>query len=202
MLELGSGTGSVIRECQRRGLANRFIAVDYSSTAIDYLSEHSEGIETHVADLTEPGFSLGASADVVVLSHVVEHLEDPLAFLRSVQRLDYKYLIVEVPLDDLLMGRLAALSTKDRTQNLAGHVQFFTASSFRRLLKASGMAVVASRRYLPLLDRATIRFVCEKNGSPPLTYYKMMLGRLLRMVSGPIWARFLSAHYAVLVRGA
>jgi SAM-dependent methyltransferase len=201
LVELGCGTGSVIRECQRRNLARSYVAVDYSRTAIDYLAQNSHGIETYVADVMDPSIGLPRSADVVVVSHVIEHLEEPLEFLRSIQRLNFKYLIAEVPLDDLLMGRLSALRTKDRTQNLAGHVQFFTASSFCRLLRSSGLAVLGSRRYMPILDPTTIQFVCKKNNSSSRTYCKMMLGRWLRVLTGPVWARFLSAHYAVIVKG-
>lgn len=200
LLELGCGTGSVIRECQRRKLAKTYIAVDYSDTAIDYLRRNSDGIETYVFDVTADDFTFDRPVDVVVLSHVIEHLEEPLAFLQSLRRLNFKYLVSEVPLDDLLMGRLSDLRKKDRTQNLAGHVQFFTASSFRRLLRQSGLNVFDSRRYLPLLDKETIRFVCQKNKSSKKTYYKMLAGRYLRLVLGPVWANFFSAHYAVLSR--
>src|SRR5258707_355206 len=72
LLELGCGTGSVIRECQRRDLARTYIAVDYSETAIEYLRAHSDGIETYVADVTAADFAPGRPPDVVVLSHVIE----------------------------------------------------------------------------------------------------------------------------------
>ena len=204
MLELGCGTGSVIRECQRRGLAGSYIAVDYSATAIDYLRAHSVDIETHIADVTDAALTFDQPVDVVVLSHVIEHLEEPLGFLQSLQNIAFpRYLIAEVPLDDLLMGRLAALAKKDRTQNLAGHVQFFTAKSFHKLLASSGLDVLLDhRRYLPTLDMDTIRFVCRKNGSSRATYLKMVLGRYLRVAMGPVWSNVFSAHYAVLARVA
>lgn len=41
IMELGCGTGAVILECQRRGLAEHYTAVDSSQEAIQYLSEHS-----------------------------------------------------------------------------------------------------------------------------------------------------------------
>ena len=82
------------------------------------------------------------------------------------------------------------MTKKDRTQNLAGHVQFFTARSFRKLLASSGLEldVLDHRRYLPTLDLDTIRFVCRKNGSSRATYLKMLLGRYLRIVLGPLWS--------------
>ena len=181
-------------------MAKDYSAVDYSATAIDYLRGHSDHIETLVADVTAPDFAFERAVDVIVLSHVIEHLEEPLALLNSLQRFQFRYLILEVPLDDLLVGRLSALFVKDRTQNLAGHVQFFTGSSFQRLLKEGGLEVLDSRGYLPILDIDTIEFVCKKNRSSRKTYFKMLAGRYLRLLTGPIWAYSLSAHYAVLSR--
>src|SRR5262245_55231329 len=80
LLELGCGSGAVIMECQRRKLFKRLIGIDYSDVAIDFLRRNSEGIETMVADITAPSFSFNDKIDVVVLSHVVEHFEDPSTF--------------------------------------------------------------------------------------------------------------------------
>ena len=74
LLELGSGTGAVIRECQRRNLAKEYIAVDASEDAISWARGRSPGIQCIVADITAPGFRQPQRVDVVVLSHVLEHL--------------------------------------------------------------------------------------------------------------------------------
>jgi hypothetical protein len=174
--------------------------VDYSEDAIEYLRRTADGIEAAAADVTAPSFTVGGPVDVVVLSHVIEHLEEPQAFLTSVRRLDFSYLVAEVPLDDLLVGRAGALFQKDRTQNPAGHVQFFTARTFRHLLTSCGLTVIDDRRYLPTLDRETIDFICRKNRSSKLTRLKLQAGRWLRMATGPVWSRLMSAHYAVLCR--
>src|SRR5205085_10062550 len=71
-------------------------------------SSDLEGIELVQADVSDPAFSFDRPVDVVVMTHVLEHLEEPLAFLHALQRIDFKYLIVEVPLDDLLSGKVEA----------------------------------------------------------------------------------------------
>lgn len=197
LLELGCGTGAVILECQKRGLAQRYIAADYSEEALEYLRGRATNIETLCTDITVPGAFCG-QADVVILSHVLEHLEAPASFLQSLRRIDFTYLIAEVPLEDLLAGKLKSWIW-DRTRNTSGHVQFFTASSFMRLLTSSNLSILDTRTYVPILDRDTIRFVCRKNGSSEAQRMRMMItNHYLPRVIEPVWARFYYAHYATL----
>ena len=130
LLEMGCGTGAVIAECQRRGLGAEFTAIDYSREAIGYLKSHSQGIHCIEADITDPNFKLDRCFDVVVLSHVLEHLEEPLMFLQSLMnKVRFRYLVAEVPLEDLLISWIKNLF-RDRTRNISGHVHFFTETTF------------------------------------------------------------------------
>src|SRR4029079_12337198 len=125
MVELGCGTGAVIEECRRRGLAREFVAVDYAEEAVQYLRGRASDIQVMAADITSESFCLTGRSDVVVLSHVLEHLEQPAEFLEAVvNRIDVDWLIAEVPLEDLPASRVKAL-VRDRRSNRAGHVQFF-----------------------------------------------------------------------------
>lgn len=74
ILELGCGVGAVITQCQCRSLATKYIGIDYAQEAIDYLQKHSEDIESIQGDITNPDFDIGGTFDVIVLSHVLEHL--------------------------------------------------------------------------------------------------------------------------------
>lgn len=199
LLELGCGTGAVIMECQRRGLAERYIAVDSSQEAIQYLSRNSAGIKAIVADITASE-SLLEECDVLVLTHVIEHLEEPLEFLQSLRGLQFSCLIAEVPLEDLLGGRLKALFS-DRTRNAAGHVQFYTARSFEHLLSSSGFVIDDTRKYVPILDSDTIRLVCKMNGWGLLRRIRIAVtARLVLPVLSPLWSRLYYAHYAAICR--
>lgn len=149
ILELGCGTGAVISECQRRGLASEFTAIDCSYEAIKHLRSRSAGIRSIVADIADPAFELDQTFDVVVLSHVLEHLQQPLDVLRRiVNTVRFRHLIAEVPLENLLFLRLMG-AFRDRTCNPAGHVQFFTETSFqestlRRRLGTSGHKAICA----------------------------------------------------------
>lgn len=199
LLELGCGTGAVIAECQRRELATEFTAIDYSSEAIQYLASNSTGIRCMAADITDPAFRLDQSFDVVILSHVLEHLEEPLQFLRSLAtRLHFRHLVAEVPLEDLLASRIKNVF-RDRTRNTAGHVSFFTQRSISRLLSAADLRPTDHRRYAPTLSRQMTLFATRRDRLSNIsTILKMGTACYLPRVLQPIWARLYHAHLAVL----
>jgi 2-polyprenyl-3-methyl-5-hydroxy-6-metoxy-1,4-benzoquinol methylase len=199
VLELGCGTGAVILECQRRGLGAEFTAIDYSKEAIGYLEGHSQGIRCVAADITRPDFKLDQTFDVAILSHVLEHLEEPLQFLQLLMsRVRFRYLVAEVPLEDLLASRLKNLF-RDRTRNTAGHVQFFTQDTFRRLLESAGLNWQDHRRYVPVSPLAAVDLVRSRCGlSAAGTMVKKSTGYYLPRMFGPLWERVYYAHLAVL----
>ena len=201
LLELGCGTGAVITECQRRNLSERYVAVDYAPEAIDYLRKHSTGIEPIQGDITDPTFRLNRPCDVVILSHVLEHLEDPAGFLAALRSsLKFTHAIIEVPLEDLAISKLKAV-LKDRRASKAGHVQFFTPHTLEHLLKASGFRISDTRRYIPVLDMETIRFACDKNRMGRRQRFLMACtGNYLPRMLNPLWQRLYYAHYAVLCK--
>ncbi|MCB1510587.1 MAG: class I SAM-dependent methyltransferase [Hyphomicrobiaceae bacterium] len=203
LLELGSGTGAVIEECQKRGIANDYVAVDYSQTATDYLGGRCPGIRVIQGDITDATFKIADKVDLVVLSHVVEHLEQPRAFLASMQNaIDFDYVLIEVPLEDLPLTRLKN-QFRDRTANKAGHVQFFTAETFESLVKDSGLEIVDRRRYIPVPDAETIDFVVKKDAMPSWRRQQMLVTRrIIPQLASSLWSNYYYAHHAVLCRKA
>ena len=197
LLELGCGTGAVIKERARRNLASRYVAVDYAQEAQDRLRREAPAIECMTADITDAGFHLQEPFDVVILSHVLEHLEDPAGFLRAIKsRFHFRCLIIEVPLEDLLLLRMKA-SIIGRN-NPAGHVQFFTRKSFKLLLDEAGFAVGGERWFVPEMSVESIRFVCKKDGIGKIrTLYTLFTLRYLERILRPVWKRYWYSHLAV-----
>lgn len=201
VVELGAGTGAVIEECRRRELGRDYLAVDYSAAALDYLRSRAPDIGTLAADLADPDLDL-PRADLMILSHVLEHVEDPPGLLRAVRALDFEYLAIEVPLEDLLVGRLLA-GVRDRAHNSAGHVQFFRGPDVDRLVSDAGFEIVARYRYAPVLELDTIAFAARKNGVSSLRrMVQSLTGHAFPRFLGPLWSRLYYGHYAVLCRPA
>ena len=200
ILELGCGTGALLSELKRRNIAEQYFGVDYSREAIQYVMNTQPGIQCAVADITQnpQPFEDITCFDVVVISHTIEHLEKPIAFLRAVNRLKFGYLVAEVPLEDLMFGRLKAMM-KDRSDNAAGHVQFFHRNSFRTLLQKADFQIIDERLYPPVLDESTLHFAYqEKPGYIQLQ--KRLTERALPLLLRPVWARLYHGHFAVLCK--
>lgn len=201
VLEVGAGTGAVIGELRRRGVGTNHFAVDFAEEAVAVVQEAEPGICTAVADVTTTPDPFEAGPyDLVIASHVVEHLEEPEAFLSALLDVPASHFIAEVPLEDLPFGRLKAL-IKDRSHHAAGHVQFFTRRTFESLLQRSGWRVVCSVTYAPYLDAETFSFAYgEASAARRLT--KWLTEYALPRQLGPVWTTLYHAHYAALCERA
>ncbi|MEM0963953.1 MAG: class I SAM-dependent methyltransferase [Bacteroidota bacterium] len=193
VLEIGAGTGAVIGAIRSLGVGTLHYAVDFSEHAIQKLHEAEPRVVAAVADVTETPDPFGSGPyDLGIASHVIEHLEQPGHFLRALRDVPMGHLVAEVPLEDLLVGRLKSV-VMDRSTNAAGHVQFFTRRSFLRLLDRSGWAVHHVRVYAPVLDASTLAFSYGQD--PPMRRLaKSLTERWLPQALGPLWTRVYHAH--------
>lgn len=84
------------------------------------------------------------SYDLVVLSHVLEHMPRPSATLDEIRTVmsPETILYVEVPLEALIARNPAARTLVKHKKHWHEHVNFFTETAMRRLLARSGMRVV------------------------------------------------------------
>ena len=197
ILEVGAGTGAVIGELRRRGVGTAHYAVDYSAEAVAVLERMEPGVQAAVADVTETPDPLGAGPyDLAFASHVVEHLEEPEAFLRALGAVPVEWFIAEVPLEDLVFGRLKSV-VKSRAEHPAGHVQFFTPASFTRLLERSGWRVLRTTTYAPWLDAETFALAYSQAG-PAKRLLKQATEDVLPRALGPVWSRLYHGHCAAL----
>lgn len=197
VLEVGAGTGAVIGELRRRGIGTEHFAVDFSEDAIEYLRTQEPDVQAVVADITKTPDPFGKGPyDVVLASHVIEHLEAPALFLNALRQVPSNWFLAEVPLEDLAFGRLKA-RVSDRANHPAGHVQFYTKRTFLGELAAAGWSVADSRIYAPRLDADTFAFAYG-SGSIPRKVHKALTERILPVVLGPLWTRVYHAHFTVL----
>lgn len=197
ILELGCGTGALLVELQKRKIADHVYGLDYSSHAIEYVRRVAPAIQVAAGDVTdfENPFDRD-SFDVIVLSHTLEHLEQPMDFLRAIHSIKFTYLVIEVPLENLFFGRIKAAMI-DRSANPAGHVQFFSGGSFRKLVSEAGYQIIDQYRYAPVLDAETFRFAYSEKGIIRRVH-KWLTERALPNATGPLWIRVYHAHCALL----
>lgn len=201
VLEVGCGTGAVIAELQRRGVAEAYYAVDYSTEAIAFVKETLPDVYSVAGDIMkmdctelfgEPKF------DLVICSHVLEHLESPAQFLESLLDFNWGNFLAEVPLENLIFGRIKG-AFMDRSKHPAGHVQFFNRLDFSRLLSRAGLDIVDEYVYAPFFSKEAIKFVYGDCGQ--LKYFaKMCTEHYLPKHYSMLWSKLYHAHMAVLCR--
>lgn len=132
----------MIAELDRRGVADSYYAIDYSTEAIEYVRSTLPNVHAVTGDVTESAeLFRGHIFDVVICAHVLEHLEEPQRFLKSLHGLNYKNFLAEVPLENLFFGKIKSLF-QNRENHPAGYVQFFDKRSFRNVLIDAGLNIV------------------------------------------------------------
>lgn len=138
VLEVGAGEGSLLMHLEKHDFAPELYALEISRSGVERITERGlaslrevklfDGYQIPYADDT---------FDVVILSHVLEHVEFPRLLLRELRRVA-RYQVIEVPLDFAfqLDHRVAALLSY-------GHINIYTPALLRFLLKTEGFKVLA-----------------------------------------------------------
>ncbi len=192
VIEIGCGTGAVLRLLHAMNLAQQYFCMDLSPSAIAFAEASCPAFAGHAfAGRAEELAFPDGSFDVAILSHVIEHMENPLAAVREASRVA-RFIVVEVPTEKVAVNliRTKILGQPYPSIAGAGHVQFWSPSSIAAFLKAdAGLEIVA--RHQDLLDEETK----SSYGTKPI------LRRFLRAcLAAPIYARLLTTHAIFLCR--
>lgn len=116
LIEIGCGKGAFLRQLQKAG---------FEVTGIDPAYEGSDS--SVIKDVFQP--SLGLSADAIVLRHVLEHIDDPVGFLRNIAAANggRGLIYIEVPCFDWICEHRAWFDI------FYEHVNYFRLQDFHRL---------------------------------------------------------------------
>ena len=132
--EIGCGSGDVLAELHRRGLSPVLDGFELSHRAAGIARDRNVArrVEAFDGEHVPAGTS---EYDLAILSHVLEHVPEPLPLLREAARVA-RHLIVEVPLED---NRSARRPAKRRLAEAAGHVHALNRADVRRLVEEAGL---------------------------------------------------------------
>jgi SAM-dependent methyltransferase len=125
LLDLGGGRGGLLGSFSRHGM---------SCALVDYLTGPLPGIERIGSTLSD--VPAGRLFDVVLCSHVFEHLADPLQLAKDIKRClrPNGLLFIEVPLE--------ILGSAPKNSEPVTHINFFCPSSLTTLLEFAGFEVL------------------------------------------------------------
>lgn len=140
LLEIGSSMGFLLQAFHSDGWKVTGVEPDANCC------RHARGLGINVVrGVLESAQLPDASADVVVMLHVIEHVPDPVGTLREIWRIlrPGGHLVLETPRYDTLMFRV--LGRRERSIRCDGHVQFFTTATLRRACQLAGLQVLETK---------------------------------------------------------
>lgn len=192
--EVGCGDGVLLAGLAARGLGERRHGFEISERAVALAStrpeiervERFDGATLPVPDAT---YELG------VLSHVLEHVPDPLPLLRETARA-CRAVVVEVPLEhNRSASRPAAASGRRRV----GHLHRFSRADVHSLAAAAGLGVAGE--LADPLPRALHTFWADTPAARARALAKAALRRALFVAAPRSAERAFTVHYACLCLG-
>jgi SAM-dependent methyltransferase len=138
--------------------------VDISKYAADFVRRRC-GVDVVHGSIDDARFP-DASFDVVHMSHVLEHLADPLGNLRTIGRLlrPGGCLIVEVPneFDNLYTWVRLRSATAHAYDVPSTHLWFFTPASLARVIRSAGFAVRRLHTFRDTEDPRVVRRIGKR----------------------------------------
>jgi len=151
ILEVGAGDGSILHFLDKWNFGDELYALEIAETGVSIIRER--GISRLKEAKSFDGYDIpyGDNAfDLVILSHVLEHVEHERILLRELKRIG-KNIVIEVPLD-------YRFGVDKRMKHFLdyGHINMYTPTSLRFLLQSEGLEVLADR--LSMTPPATTKF--------------------------------------------
>lgn len=138
VLEVGAGDGSILKYLSDQNFAPEYHAVEISESGVERIK--SRKIDNLKSVQVFDGYHLpfaDNSFDLIILSHVLEHVEHERLLLRELKRVA-EYCVIEVPRDYKV-----GVDKKIKHFLAYGHINMYTPTSLRYLLLTEGFDIVA-----------------------------------------------------------
>ena len=195
VVEIGCGDGALLAELGARGLSGELHGFEVSEEAAQIA--RSRGVPGLAEVTVYDGVSLPAADgafDLAILSHVLEHVPDPVALLREAARVS-SAVLVEVPLEDNLSARRASKRTGAAE---IGHLQALDRAAVRSMVGEAGLEV--QQELADPLPIEVHTFFAPSGARRVRAGIKGGVRRALFSVAPGVAERAFTLHYACLCR--
>ncbi|QKJ31326.1 class I SAM-dependent methyltransferase [Mucilaginibacter mali] len=182
VLEVGAGDGSILKLLAEKDFAPSYDAVELSASGVAQIKK--AGIRNLRSVQEFDGYHLpfgDDSFDLIILSHVLEHVEHERLLLRELKRVA-KMFVIEVPLD-YRMG----VDARIKHFLAYGHINMYTPTSLRYLLGTEGFDVLEG--LTSLIEPEVTRFntyINQKKKKNLLTDIKINAEYTLKKMLGDV----------------
>jgi ubiquinone/menaquinone biosynthesis C-methylase UbiE len=182
ILEVGAGDGSILHFLDKANFGSEIYALEIADTGVERI--RNRNLRNLKAVDSFDGYKIpypDGHFDLVILAHVLEHVEHERILLRELKRVA-RYVVIEVPLD----YRFGVDKRMKHFLNY-GHINMYTPTLIRFLLQTEGLEIVADRT--SLTPTATIKlneFENKKNKKTLTRVLKIELEYRLKKLFGSI----------------
>lgn len=197
VIEIGCGTGAVLRFLHSMHFAKSYNCLDLAPSAVQFVQESCRDFiqGAHVGSASALPFP-DAAFDLAILSHVVEHLDDPIVAMREASRVA-RFVVVEVPTEKVVSSAIRTRILRRPYASIAGagHVQFWSSSSIKTFLQRDcGLQIL--QHHCDLISRE-IEFYGKRGRALAKPIFKQALKAALPRA---MYARLLTTHATFLCR--
>jgi ubiquinone/menaquinone biosynthesis C-methylase UbiE len=140
VLEVGAGEGSILYWLEQFNFSQNLYALEISQSGVEQIQ--NKKLKTLQEVKLFDGYQIpyeDNEFDLVICSHVIEHVEFPRMLLREIKRVS-KYQVFEIPID-------FSFSVDKRIKLFLsyGHINIYYPSLFRFLLLSEGFEILADK---------------------------------------------------------
>lgn len=167
ILEVGAGDGSILHYLNDWKFGKELYALEIADSGVSLIRDRK--LERLKEVNSFDGYTIpyaDDSFDLVILAHVLEHIEHERILLRELKRVA-KYLVIEVPLD----YRFGVDKRMKHFLNY-GHINMYTPTLIRFLLQSEGFSITAEKTSLTPVE--TIKFCEFKVKKTPKTLFRTL----------------------------
>jgi len=155
LLDVGCGDGILCKIYKNKGV-NKVVGIDLSKNRI----------KTAILNCAECEFAIGSiynlpfkdnSFDLVAAVEVIEHLEKPEKALNELKRVSKKYVIFQVPYNEIISEEICPHCLKKFYPR--GHLQSFNEKVIKTLCDKCGLNILDIDRFFHTFDHPYIRWI-------------------------------------------